>query len=168
MRSATCCAACEGDAPLSALYHREKTIKRQPGGVSIRTGFTLATRPFSVPSPFPCIPCFFFPSRPQPSGAGPPDPLPSRVPFACPALVAPFPPPSACVVCSLQDLWWVPLPGPRAPRYPCLSPSWSPVVVGTVLRCYDFFCFAPPAVPCLPFCSVPFPRRPLALCRTPS
>ena len=56
------------------------------------------------------------------------------------ALVAPFPPPSACVVCSLQDLWWVPLPGPRAPRYPCLSPTWSLVIVGTVLRCYDFFC----------------------------
>ena len=32
--------ACECDAPLSALYDRKKTIKRQPGGVSIRTGFT--------------------------------------------------------------------------------------------------------------------------------
>ena len=83
------------------------------------------------------------------------------------ALVAPFPPPSARLACSRQDLWWVPLPGPRAPRYPRLSPTWSPVVVGTVLRCFDFFLRQPRSLVC-PFCSVPFPRRPLALCCTPS
>ena len=105
------------------------------------------------PVPFSLHPVFFL-GRLQPSGTGPPDPLPSQVRFARLALVAPFRAPSACVVCSLQDPCWVPLPGPRAPRYPCLSPTWAPVVVGTVLRCYDFF-FAPAAVPRLPFCSVP-------------
>ena len=46
-----------------------------------------------------------------------------------PALVAPFSPLSAWVVCFPQDLWWVVLPGPRAPRYPCLFPTWLPAIV---------------------------------------
>ena len=41
MRSATCCALSPANAThLYLLYMTEKTIKRQPGGVSIRTGFT--------------------------------------------------------------------------------------------------------------------------------
>ena len=44
----------------------------------------------------------------------------------CLTLVAPFPPPSAWVLGFLQDLWWVLLPGPRAPRYPCLFPPGHP------------------------------------------
>ena len=84
----------------------------------------LATRLFLSCPLFPASLFFGGGGRLQPSGAGPPDPLPSRVRFACLSLVAPFPPPSPPVVCSLQDLWWVPLPGPRAPRYPCLSLTW--------------------------------------------
>ena len=43
MRSATCCALSPANAThLYLLYMTEKTIKRQPGGVSIRTGFTTA------------------------------------------------------------------------------------------------------------------------------
>ena len=123
--------------------------------------------PFSVLFPFPRIPLlFFFSGRLQLSGVGPPDPLPSRVRFVSLALVAPFPPQSACVVFSRQDLWWVPLPGLRAPRDRCLSPTWSPVFVGTVLRCYDFFLRHPRSLAC-PLCSVPFPRCPLALCCSP-
>ena len=94
--------------------------------------------PLSVPSRFPRI-LIFSSGRLQPSGAGPSDPLGSWDRFACLALVVPFPPPSACVVCSLLDLWWVPLPGPRAPRYPCLSPTWSPVAVVIVPCCLFFF-----------------------------
>ena len=103
--------------------------------------------PLSVLSPFPCIPVSF-PGRLQPSGAGPADPLPSRDRFACLALVAPFPPPSACEVCSLQDLWWVPLPGPRAPHYPCLSRTWSPVAVVIVLCCLYIYLRHPRSLVC--------------------
>ena len=41
MRSATCCALSPANAThLYLLYMTEKPIKRQPGGVSIQTGFT--------------------------------------------------------------------------------------------------------------------------------
>ena len=41
MRSATCCALSPAKAThLYLLYMTEKTIKRQPGGVSIRTDFS--------------------------------------------------------------------------------------------------------------------------------
>ena len=117
----------------------------------------LATRPFLSRPLFPAS-CFFF-GPPATLWRGPPGPLHSRVRFVSLALVAPFPPPSACVVCSLQDPCWVPLPGPRAPRYPCHPPPWSPVAVGSVLCSYDFF-FAPPAVPRLPFLLRPVPPPP--------
>ena len=89
----------------------------------------LATRPF-LPRPLsPASRVFTPPGREQPFGAGPLDPHPSSDRFVSLALFAPFPPPSAWVVCSLQDLWWFLLPGPRTPHYPCLSPTWSAVVV---------------------------------------
>ena len=117
--------------------------------------------------PHPLIPAsrvFTPPGRQQPSGVGPLDPHPSWDRFVCLAPFAPFSPPSACVVCSLQDLWWFPFPGPRAPRYPCLSPTWSPVVVVFV------FCFArhPRSLIC-PFAPSrsPAARRPLCASRPP-
>ena len=71
--------------------------------------------------------------RQLPFDTGPLVPHPSWDRFVCLALVAPFPPPSAWVVRFLQDLWSVLLPGPRAPRYPCLFPTSSPAVVVFVL-----------------------------------
>ena len=118
----------------------------------------LATRPFL---PRPLSPVL---GRQQPFGAGPLDPHPAWDWLVQLALCAPFPSPSTWVVCSLLDLWWFLLPCSRAPRYPCLSFTWSPVVVVFASFCF----FAPPAVSRLPVCSTPFPRRPLALRFSPS
>ena len=57
---------------------------------------------------------------------------------------------------------------PRAPRYPCLSPPGHPSLLALFFVAVFFPFLAPPVVPRPPFCSVLFPRRPLALCRTPS
>ena len=113
----------------------------------------LATRP-SLSCPLsPSSRVCTSPGRQQPFGAGPLDPHPSGDRFVCLALVAPFPPPSAWVVCFLQDLWWVLLPGPRFPRYPCLFPTWSPAVA------VFFFARQPRSLICL-FA----PSRSLAAC----
>ena len=119
----------------------------------------LATRPSLSCPIFPSSRVYTPPGCQQPFAAGPPDPHLSGDHFVCLALVAPFPPPSAWVVCFLQNPSQVLLPGPRFPRYPCLFSSWSPAVA--------VFFRAPPAVPRLPVCSFPFPRRLLALCFAP-
>ena len=119
----------------------------------------------------PCLSCRLFfasrfflffnpPGRQQPSGVGPLDSHPSRDWFVCLVLVAPFPPPSACVVCSLQDLWWVLLPGLRAPRYPCISPTRSPFAVVFLLCCFLFVFFS--RNPRSLFCPFALPRSPAA------
>ena len=123
----------------------------------------LATRPcLSRPLFFACRFFLFFnrPGRQQPSGAGPLDPHSSRDRFLCVVLVAPFPPHSACVVCPLQNLWWVLLPGPRAPRYLFLSPTRSPVAVVFVLCCFLFVFFS--RNPRSLFCPFALPRSPAA------
>ena len=76
----------------------------------------LATRASLSRPLFPASRVYTPPGRQQPFGAGSLDPHPSGYRFVCLPLVASFPPPSAWVVCFLQDLWWVLLPGPPAPR----------------------------------------------------
>ena len=129
--------------------------------VSLGRCLALGTRPSLSRPRFPASRVYTLPGRRQPFGAGPLDPHSSGDHFVCLTLVAPFPPPSAWVVCFLQDLWWVFLPGPRARRNPCLFPTWSFAVI-------VFYFRAPPAVSRLPVCSFRFPRRLLALCFTPS
>ena len=119
--------------------------------------------PLSALSLIPASRVFTPPGRQQAFGAGPPDPHPAWDPLVGLALFAPFTSRSAWVVCRPQDLWWFLLPGPRAPHYSCLSPTWSPVVVA-----FASFFRAPPAVFRLPVCSMLFPWRPLALRFSPS
>ena len=118
----------------------------------------LATRPSLSRPLFPAARVFFL-GRLQPSGAGALGPLLSRVQFVSLALVAPFSPPSACVVSSPQDPWWVPLPGLCAPRYPRLSPK-SFTRPCSYCSSQLLFFFAPPAVPRLPVLLRPVPPLP--------
>ena len=90
---------------------------------------TLATCPYLPCPPIPASRVSSPPGRQQPFGAGPLDPHPAWDRLVRLALFAPFPFPSAWVGCSLQDLCWFLLPGPRAPRHSCISPTWSPAVV---------------------------------------
>ena len=69
--------------------------------------------PFSVPSPFPMIPCLYPTGPPAPCGAGPLDPLPSESRFVRLAQVALFTPPPLS-----------PVPRPRPiPLGCCAAPS---------------------------------------------
>ena len=127
----------------------------------------LATRPVPSRLFFPASRFFF--GRLQPSGAGPLGPLPSRVLFLCLALFAPFPLLSTCVACSPQDLWWVPLPGPRAPLSLAFPPRSHPSLLVLFFAAMILFLFFfHPRSLVFPFCSVLFPvARSLCAARPP-
>ena len=84
----------------------------------------LATRPSLSRPLFPSSRVYTPPGRQQPFGADPLDRHASEDRFVCLALVAPFPPSPAWVVCVLQDPLGVLLTAPLPPVYAGPSHSW--------------------------------------------
>ena len=131
--------------------------------VSLGLSFDPSHTPFSAPSPYPSIPCFY-PTGPPATLWGGPTGFASCL----------GPARATCTVRSLPVTFrlgavlssgLVVVPSSWRPRPPLPVPF--PHLV-TLRRCFCLFFRAPLAVSRLPVCSDPFPRRPLALRFSPS
>ena len=115
--------------PCAVSRHPSRPIPRAPR-LPILLGLLRGPShtPFSVPSPFPIIPCSYPTGPPATFWRGPTGSCSIWGPFRVPSTGRSLPSSFRLVVCLLWNPWWVLLPGPHFPRYPCPFPTWSPAV----------------------------------------
>ena len=141
--------------PCVTSRHASRPIPRVPG-LPILPGLLCGPShtPFSVPSPFPIIPCLYPTGPPATLWRGPTGSSSIQGPFRAPSMGRSLP----ASFCLGGFFLSGPVGGstswacPRFPRYPCLFPTCSPAVV--------VFFRAPPADPLLHRLLLPVPPLP--------